>query len=321
MIRLADATARRLVLALAVTVVTGFLAWHAQASVFAGTDFPQAWHAARGWLAGGNPYVVVGPQGSFKWPFPLLYPFTAVLLVSPFTALPLRLACAAFVAVGSGALAWHLVDERARPTAAWWVFVSACFAYVIRTAQWSPLVTAAALSTHAGWMLAAKPSLGLALWAAYPRLRTLLLGAAFVAASVVLLPSWPRQWIATLPSAYHMTAPVTYVTAGGPLILLALLRWRRPEARLIVALGCIPHTTMLYEAVPLFLVAVRWWEGLALCVLSWVCMYHHLVPDYLDRMHLMAWRMTLLLYLPCVAMVLRRPNVWPPLDIDARSNR
>ena len=65
-----------------------------------------------------------------------------------------------------------------------------------------------------------------------------------------------------------MTAPVTYVTAGGPLILLALLRWRRPEARLLVALGCIPHTTMLYEALPLFLVARRWQEGVLLAALS-----------------------------------------------------
>lgn len=306
-----EAMARRVILTSAVAAVSSFLAWHAQASIVNQTDFTQLWHAARGWLGGRNPYDVVGPQATFRWPFPLLYPFTAVLATVPFAWLPLRAASAGFVGLGSGALAWTVAGDARRASAGWWVFASACFIYVIRTAQWSPLLTAAALSPASGWLLVCKPSLGLALFAAYPRWRTLALGALFTAVAVALLPTWPRNWLATLPSAYHMSAPVTYVTAGGPLILLALSRWRRPEARLLVALGCIPHTTMLYEALPLFLVPRRWQEGAVLSLLSWACMYRHVLPDYLQMMHTMAWRMTLLLYLPCLVMVLMRDNQSP----------
>jgi hypothetical protein len=254
---------------------------------------------------------VVGPQGSFYWPFPLLYPATALLVTLPFALMPLSVANAAFVALGSGAIAWVLSGAPERYRGTWWLFASACFVYVVRTAQWSPLLMAAGLVSPMGWLLACKPSVGFALFVAYPSLRASGLGAAFLLISIALLPSWPRDWLSALPSAYHMTAPVTYVTAGGPLILLGLLRWRLPEARLLVALGCIPHTTMLYEALPLFLVARRWQEGVLLAAGSWVCMYRHVLPDYLDMMHTMAWRMTLCLYLPCVAMLLLRSDRVP----------
>jgi len=309
MTRFDEADLRRAILAGAVALTVGFLAFHAQASTVEATDFAQIWHAARGWLQGRNPYTVVGPQGSFHWPFPLLYPGTAVVVGVPFALLPPALGTASFMGVGAGALAWGLQRSTPPMPGAWWLFSSAAFIYVIRTAQWSPLLMAAALTPAAGWLLACKPSLGLALFAAYPHLRTVIGITVFVAATIVALPTWPLDWLRRLPAAYHMTAPVTYVTAGGPLILLALLRWRRPEARLLVALACIPHTTMLYEALPLFLVARRWQEGALLSTLSWVCFALPESRDYLQRLHATAWSMTLLLYLPCTAMVLLRRNV------------
>lgn len=308
---------RRLILSAAIGAVAAFIAFVGQASVVENTDFTQIWHAARGLLEGRNPYDVVGPMGTFKWPFPLLYPGTAVIAATPFALLSLRGASSAFVGIGAALMAWTFAADRSRYTGAWWVFGSATFLYVIRNAQWSPFLVASALTPSLGWLLACKPSVGLALFVAFPRRRTVVLSAAFVAGSLAVLPTWPRDWLGALPSAYHMTAPVTYVTAGGPLILLALLRWRRPEARLLVALGCIPHTTMPYEAVPLFLVARRWQEGLLLAAASWGCMYRHSPPGYLDMMHGMAWRMTLFLYLPCLVMVMLRPNRWTEFDADS----
>ena len=58
--------------------------------------------------------------------------------------------------------------RRERMPGAWWLFASACFVYVIRTAQWSPLLMAAALTPVVGWLLTCKPSVGLALFVAYP---------------------------------------------------------------------------------------------------------------------------------------------------------
>ena len=56
------------------------------------SDFGQVWFGSRTLLAGGNPYDVVGPGGAFDWPFPLLYPLTALLAAAPLAWLPLRLA-------------------------------------------------------------------------------------------------------------------------------------------------------------------------------------------------------------------------------------
>ena len=315
-----DEAIRRLLLSVAVGVVAMVLAYEAQAAISQTTDFAQLWHAARGLLQGRNPYDIVGPHGSFNWPFPLLYPLTAVIVASPLTILPLPWANALFVAIGSATVAWALPGERQNRSAQWWLFASATFVYVVRTAQWGPLLVGAALTPSLGWLLACKPTIGAALFAAYPTRRAALGICIFGIVSLLWLPAWPRDWIATLPSASHMSAPVTFVTAGGPLLLLALLRWRRPEARLIASLACIPHTTMLYEALPLFLVPQRWQEGVLLAGLSWVCLALPESREYLERLHDTAWRMTLLLYLPCLAMVLSRSNVHDtthPRNVDS----
>ena len=65
----------------------------------------------------------------------------------------------------------------------------------------------------------------------------------------------------------HIRPPLLYW--GGPLMLLALLRWRRPEARLLAALSCVPHTPELYESLYLFLVPASMWQGALLAALNY----------------------------------------------------
>jgi hypothetical protein len=99
---------------------------------------------------------------------------------------------------------------------------------------------------------------------------------------------------------------------GGPLALLALLRWRRTEARLLVALACVPQSLMLYDTVPLFLVPRTFRESALLVALSYIALGAVTRGGpYPDIAHyaLASGRVTtVLLYLPCVAMVLKRPN-------------
>jgi hypothetical protein len=73
-----------------------------------------------------------------------------------------------------------------------------------------------------------------------------------VAVSLVLLPHWPIDWIEALRDTPHYKAPVQ--RPGGILLLLALLRWRRPEARMLGVLALVPHTTGVYEQLPLLLI-------------------------------------------------------------------
>jgi hypothetical protein len=129
--------------------------------------------------------------------------------------------------------------------------------------RWSP-----ALTPSLGFLLACKPTIGAALFAGYPTRRAFITASVFALTSVVIYPSWPWYWFEGLRHTAHMTAPVTHLTAGGPLLLLALLKWRRPEARILAALSCVPHTTLLYETVPLFLIVRRWYEGVVLVLLT-----------------------------------------------------
>ena len=115
-----------------------------------------------------------------------------------------------------------------------------------------------------------------------------------------------------MPAGTHIAAPVT--RWGGPLVLLALLRWRRPEARPLVALACVPHSPLLYEAVPLFLIVRTFEEGLLLSFLTFsvsVAMQLQGPLAYEAWMAASGQWIVWLLYVPALAMVLRRPNVAP----------
>jgi hypothetical protein len=158
----------------------------------------------------------------------------------------------------------------------------------------------------------------LAVFAARPTRAALAGATALLAVSLVLMPSWPREWIWALHhTSLGTTGGTPYFspigTAGGALSALALLRWRRPEARLVFALACVPQTPLLYETVPLFLVPATITEGGVLWLGSWVAALwlSALGPYGSDaaRFAVSANAIGWCLYLPCVAMILRRPNV------------
>src|SRR5262249_22129609 len=158
----------------------------------------------------------------------------------------------------AAALAWSLTRERLNNPQLL-VFASLSYTSAVLTSEWSPVLVAAALTPALGAILAVKPTISLMLLAAYPRRLSIALAASFGVISVALRPTWQRDWIAGLHTAVHMTPPI--LLPGGFLLALVAIRWRRPEARLLAAMACIPHTPILYETVPLFLVARSLWEN------------------------------------------------------------
>ena len=95
-------------------------------------------------------------------------------------------------------------------------------------------------------------------------------------------------------------------------MLAALSRWRRPEARLLVALACVPQSLHLYEIVPLALIPRGWMQAIIYVAgghLTWWILLETRpwpwLPDYLRASGTLY---TLLVFLPLTAMVLRRPN-------------
>src|SRR5262245_24878825 len=146
---------------------------------------------------GKNPYELIGPGRTYEHPWPLVYPATAAVASMPFAWAPPRLADALFVGFGAAALAWALTRKTlANPQL--FVFVSFPVAISAQTVQWSPLMTAAALTPCLGFLLATKPTIGLAMFAAYPSKAALYGAAVFGLLTVAIWPYWVQAWLANL---------------------------------------------------------------------------------------------------------------------------
>ena len=200
------------------------------------------------------------------------------------------------------------------------VITSASAALAAETVQWSPLLGAAYGIPWLGALLCAKPTIGLAIWLARPS-RVAFVGALVLGGiALALVPTWPADWLDALRHTSLATAGGTpyfapIKSAGGAFALLALLRWRRPEARLVLALACVPQTPLLYETVPLFLVPYSIAEGGVLWLGSWIAaLWLSAAGPFatdLARFRVSVDAIGWCLYFPAVVMLLRRPNVGP----------
>ncbi|HEX7940652.1 MAG TPA: hypothetical protein VF488_02570, partial [Gemmatimonadaceae bacterium] len=225
-------------------------------------DFFYPWSAARIFLSGGSPYHAIR-GGQYPYMTPFAYPLPAVLLVLPLASLGYAAAGALFFSVSSALLAFALTRDGYHYLP---IFASAPFLGAASQAQWSPLVIAAALLPGLGFLAVCKPNLGLALAARKPSRSIVLGGAAVLAATVLLRPSWPGEWLANLGLLRLHPPPV--MTPLGAVMLLALLRWRRPEARLVAAMACVPQLLFWSDQLPLLLVPRNLRQSLWCCILS-----------------------------------------------------
>jgi hypothetical protein len=305
------ATRRRAFVALIIGIGSALGCYYSQITLGSShlSDFAQVWYGAQALLSSDNPYRAFGPGSAVPWQFPPLYPAPAMALAFPLTALPRHVAESLVVGFGAAAMAW--ATTRTGPEyPALFAFASMSFFHTIQAAQWSPLMIGAALCPAFGFLLVAKPTIGGALFVFNPTKIAFFTGIAVVLATTLVWPWWIGEWLKVLPAGTHIKAPIT--RWGGPLVLLALLRWRRREARLLVALACVPQTPELYEAIPLFLIPRRLESGAFLAGLTFVVwgIREQLRPydSYESWMDVSGTLMVLLLYLPMLVLVLRRPN-------------
>jgi hypothetical protein len=272
-------------------------------------DFEQVWYAARAILAGNDPYALIGPGRPFAFDFSFRYPLPAAVVAIPVAPLRSDIACGAFVGLGLACLAWTLMRHGHAPLIG---LLSASVASAIDSVQWSPLLAAAIAITPLGVVLAAKPTIGLAIFVARPSRWAIFGGLAVTAIAFAFLPTWFVEWRQALSDRTGITALVLH--PGGAIALLGLLKWRRPEARMLAVLACVPMTPVLYESVPLLLVPRRWWEALLFVFASYVVLgWSMRVPltdysFYAAHMANSAAVIAVVLYPLATLMVLRRPN-------------
>ena len=266
------------------------------------SDWDATWVGAGAYLRGESPYAAVRMP---PWPWRINYPLPAILLSTPFAPLPLPVARGVFVGLAT-AIFTFAITRRAR----WplYFLISGAMLWSWIAVKWEPLLVAAALTPTLGGLLVVKPTMGFALWAAYPRRSAVIGGVALLALCFVLYPPWVGEWVSSLagtPHRPHLLRP------GGFLLLLALLRWRRSEGRLLTALCLIPQTTALYEVLPLALLAENRKQAAAF---AGITMAAHLVyllgpqGPWPVGAEYQWWVMLAMIYLPALVMVLRRPN-------------
>jgi hypothetical protein len=232
-----------------------------------------------------------------------------VLLIAPFTTIPLEQARPVFDVLVGWTFAYALWKHRG--LYALLALLSGAYLFGLFYGQPAPLMVAASLIPALGFLLAVKPNSSVALWIARPSWAALGGVAGFIALSLLVQPSWPRDWWMTLPLEYPDWAP-PILRPFGALVLLGALRWRLPEGRLLLATALLPQTALPYELIPLALIPARPWEMAIYLAGTWVA-----VADAAGLLQLPAvgewslngWPVMLCaVYLPMLAVVLRRPG-------------
>lgn len=276
------------------------------------SDFSQALFGARALLHGANPYVLVGPTRVYESQWPVMYPATAYAFAIPFAGFSDGVAAALFVAASTFLLVYGM-------TAGTWhrlpMLASIAFLSSVQLAQWSIVVTAMLFLPMLAAVVAVKPQAAFPVIASSPNrvalTAALIGGLVLLAVSIVLLPSWPIEWWRIIRETQQLRPPI--MRLGGPLILLVLLRWRRPEAWLVFLMACMPQSWAWYNALTLLAIATTYREA---CVLSLVSSIGGLaavwyIRDSSSPASYPAWGAALVAfaYLPATIAVLRRPNV------------
>jgi hypothetical protein len=280
--------------------IAAFLAFQKMPMMLA-RDFTFPWRGARALLEGSDPYVVIRPVGPSPFNMWFMYPLAAAMAVVPLALLDVQIAGALFVAIGASLLAFVMARDG---LGRMWLFLSAPFGLATALGQWSPLLMAAALATPLSWALTCKPTIGAALFLYRPSWRSFAICSAFVLLAFAIEPRWLTEWLHTSGTVREHFSPVA--RPWGAIPLLALLRWRRPEARLVAAMALVPQNLYFYDQLPLWFVARTGTSSLILTVASWVAWAgtrSHCPDPFFCGPQAEPWVISLI-YLPATAIVL-----------------
>ncbi len=274
------------------------------------SDFDLLYRAAASLVRGESAY----PTAAQAFPYPL----PAVLLAVPFSFLPLTLARPLFDILVGWAFAFGL--WKLRGPNGLLALTSGAYLFAMASSQTTPLMVAAILMPALGFLLAVRPNISAALWIARPSWLAVAGAILFFGLSLAIHPSWPREWWMALPADTAFLAP-PILRPMGFLLLLAAIKWRTPEARLLLGMAFIPQTTLPYELVALALIPANRLEMVVYVVGSWMAVVAS------NHMQLAEWGSTgwpislCTVYAPMLYLVLRRPAKGKKGLIIARERR
>ncbi len=304
---------QRLLVAIGIGIVSGIVAYLLHGRRGFWPDFVFPWAAARHLLAGRDPYVAL--PGGLPEPFesPLLYPLPTVLAAVPFATL--SLAAAGGIMMGLSAALLAFVVSRG----GWyrlWMLASAPFVMAINLGQWSPLVAVAALEPSLGALATLKPNIGLAAFAYRPSRRMVAGSVIVLLLSLVALPRWPVEWLYAVRSLPGHPAPILVLRGLGLVLLVAALRWRTPEGRLLLVSACVPQLLLFADQLPLLLVARTRGELVVLTACGQVGFIAWFLTLHDGDLYVLkaAPYVLLSVFVPALVTVLRRPARQDPAE-------
>jgi len=279
----------RIAISVAIGVLTGIFCWflmkhfHQDAA-----DLRWALHLAQRLLARQNPYDTPLEQ----------YPLPAALFALPFLTLPPEIAAGFFWGIGSALLSFGLSKHG---YARLLIFFAYPYWAGILAVQWSPIIAASAFFPLLLPLTMAKPQVGLPVFLTRLSRRGVLACAVVALLSLAVMPRWPWLWWQQLGNYQHF---FPLLILPGPLLVLALLRYRDRDALLLFFSALMPQR-WFFDSFTLWLIPRSRREILWTVFLSWgagIWRWYHIPQSFAQ-----VGRWTVILfYLPMLAVVLLR---------------
>lgn len=288
---------KRITVAAVVGLASGTFCWFLLKHLHQNAgDFRWALHLAERLIARQNPYDTPLEQ----------YPLTAGIFALSFLRLQPEVAAGLFYGLGSAALAFGLTRHSYRGLL---IFLAYPYWAGLLTAQWSPAIAASAFFPLLLPLTMAKPQIGLPVLLTHASLRGVLACILVGALSLALVPKWPLLWIAQMGHYEHF---FPLLVLPGPLLLLALLRYRDRDAILLLLASCMPQR-WFFDSFILWLIPKSRREIVWTVFFSWgagIWRWQHFPRSFTE---VGRWAV-IFLYLPMLAVVLSRHYSKPGID-------
>jgi hypothetical protein len=293
---------QRIVISAAIGLATGGYCWFvlAQLQIGAG-DFNWAIWGAQDLMAHRNPYSRPGQ----------LYPLPAALFGLPFAWMRPALAGGAFYGISSALMAFGLSREGYHRLL---VFLAYPYWAGLIAGQWAPLILASAFFPLLLPATLAKPQIGLPTFLTRATGRGILACIIVGALSLAVMPNWPLLWFAQLG---HYNRFVPLLVFPGPLLVLAILRYRDRDAMLLLLAACMPQR-WFYDSFILWLIPKSRRELVWTGFFSWgagLWRWYHMPHSFAEAG---SW-IVISCYVPMLVVVLLRPatGLLPRPSIEA----
>lgn len=280
---------KRITVSAAIGLASGAFCWFLLKHLHQNAgDFRWAIHLAERLVSRQNPYDTPLEQ----YPLPAAFPALLLIRVTP------EIAAGIFYGCSSALLAFGLTRNgygRLR------VFLAFPYWAGLLASQWAALIAASAFFPLLLPATMMKPQVGLPVFLTRLSRRGLLACVFIAGLSLMILPHWPLSWLRQTHYYEHF---IPFVIFPGPLLVLALLRFRDRDAWLLLLASIMPQR-WFFDSFTLWLIAKSRRELFITAFVSWgagIWRWYHQPASFTE----VGRAAVIFFYLPMLAVILLR---------------